>query len=170
MLDQGGGHDALCIEHRRVRAIHVKVLPGLATEVIRYETGNVRSAYEAHQIRYAGAHRRSFESMCLCDDPGSHKATIAPTHDSQPFRVGHAHLDYMVHPGHQILIVTATPVLDVRVAKLLAIAGRTAWVDAQDCIALRNKRGHWIRRTIADQEGLGKDSGRATVDDQQQRN
>ena len=88
--------------------------------------------------------------MRLRYDPRSHVASVTPTHHAQAIWIGNTHLDYVVYSRHQIFIVAAAPILDVRVAKLLTVAGRTSRIHAQNRKAARGKHLERIRRTAAD--------------------
>src|SRR5438128_12607132 len=101
--------------------------------------------------------------------PGSHVAAVAPTHHAHPSWIGNTHLDYVVYSRHQIFIIAAAPSLDVRVAKLLTVAGRTSRIHAQNRKAARGKHLERIRRTTADQKRLREDPGWTAVNIQQQR-
>src|SRR5262245_36900607 len=88
--------DAFDMEHRRVLLIAVHDFPRLAAEIVGHKRRDIRRAVETHQVCHWCTCRRRFEALCLSDDPGSHKATVTPTHDPETIGVCHTHLDNFI--------------------------------------------------------------------------
>src|SRR6185295_17966103 len=106
---------------RRMLLEILELLPRLATEIIRQESGNVRGAREAPQIGHARTHDRRLESLRLRDGPRGHEPAVAPAHYGEPIRIRDAHRDYMVQTGLIVLEIASAPIVVIREAKFLSI-------------------------------------------------
>lgn len=90
-------------------------------------------------------------------------------HDfQQHLRFGRAVRLARRHPGHQVFVIASAPILVIRVTELPAVTRRAATVAAQRRVAARVKDGGRIKSWPGG-EVLREDTGRAAVNDQQQR-
>ena len=53
------------------------------------------------------------EAICVADDPGRQKASVAPAHDAEPPRIGDALTDEIIHPGHHVIEIAKALRLDI---------------------------------------------------------
>jgi hypothetical protein len=84
-------------------------------------------------------------------------------------RIRDAHRDDLVDSGHQVLIIAAAPVFDIRPTEFRPISRRTARIRAQDRVASLRKCCDRIGAAAADIVLL-KNSSRAAVDIKDERN
>src|SRR5262249_60740694 len=76
--------------------------------------------------------------------------------------------DNCINSVHEVFVFAAAPVLVIRVADFPAVTRRAAWIAAQHRVSARIEDRGRIK-TWAGGEVLSEDSGRAAVNDQQQR-
>src|SRR4051812_10858130 len=119
-----GDRRALAIELHRLLVRH-------ALEERGDVAGNVGGAVHAHEVEEASALHRRLEAVRLGHDPGGHVAAVAPARHPELVGIGDATRYHRVDAGHDVAIVSATPVGDVAAHPLLAIAGRAAWIGIE---------------------------------------
>src|SRR5579885_1702665 len=160
--------DVLYERDRRVLLKIVELLPGLAAEVIRDESGNVGSPGEAPQIRDARADDGGFETMRLRHSPRRHESAVTPAHHAETIRVGDAHLNHPIDAGLIVVVIFPAPVVVVRESEGFSIAAGSAWIRPQHRISARREHRDRVQRA-ASYKGFFEHTRRTAVDVQNQR-
>src|SRR6185437_11084086 len=80
-----------------------------------------------------------FETIGLSDRPSRHLAAVRPAAYAQTRGIGCTPRYYGIHNGHEVAIVTPSPIATVGLHEVLAIAIRAAWIHQQNLIAMRGE-------------------------------
>src|SRR6185436_1199820 len=126
MLNHGRRRYSFDIKHRRMLLVEIHRFPELAAEIVRHKPRNIRGAVKAHQVCHRSTGGSGLEAVSLCNNPSRHKSAVTPTHHTESRRICNAHLDDSIDTGHQILVITESPVFQVCTSKVGSVTTRAA--------------------------------------------
>src|SRR6266516_3561612 len=93
--------------------------------------------------------RRGAEARGVADDPVRHEPAVASAGHIEPLLVDPVRLQRVIDAGHEVFVISATPIADARGRELLAVRVAPARIRVEDAVAAAGEHLELMKEAVA---------------------